>query len=45
MGELINLTNANAKLYDGAPRNKDPTFGEASFDIPRDSGYGGYYFD
>lgn len=45
MGELFNLTNANAKLYDGAPRNMDPTFGEAYFDKTRDTGYGGYNYD
>ena len=45
MGELFNLTNANVKLYDGAPRNMDPTFGEAYFDKTRDTGYGGYHYD
>jgi ubiquinone/menaquinone biosynthesis C-methylase UbiE len=45
MGELFNLTNANVKLYDGDPRNMDPTFGEAYFDKTRDTGYGGYYYD
>lgn len=45
MGELFNLTNANVKLYDGPPRNMDPTFGIAYFDKTRDTGYGGYHYD
>lgn len=45
MGELFNLTNANVKLYDGAPRNMDPTFGVDYFDNTRDTGYGGYHYD
>lgn len=45
MGQFINLLNANVKLYDGAPRNMDPTFGEAYFDKTRDTGYGGYKYD
>lgn len=45
MGELFNLTNATVKLYDGAPRNMDPTFGVAYFDETRDTGYGGYSYD
>jgi SAM-dependent methyltransferase len=45
MGELFNLTNASAKLYDGPPRNMDPTFGFDYFDNTRDTGYGGYNYD
>ena len=45
MGELINLLNAQPKLYDGPPRHMDPTFGEAYFDGTRDTGYGGYRYD
>ena len=45
MGELFNLTNANVKLYDGPPRNMDPTFGFDYFDNTRDTGYGGYHYD
>jgi len=45
MGELVNLLNANVKLYDGAPRNLDATFGKDYFDGTRDTGYGGYKYD
>jgi ubiquinone/menaquinone biosynthesis C-methylase UbiE len=45
MGELLNLTSANVKLYDGPPRNMDPTFGFDYFDNTRDTGYGGYHYD
>ena len=45
MGEFINLLDAQPKLYDGAPRNMDPTFGVAYFDGTRDTGYGGYKYD
>ena len=45
MGELFNLTNASAKLYDGPVRNMDPTFGFDYFDNTRDTGYGGYQYD
>ena len=38
MGELFNLTNASAKLYDGPVRNMDPTFGFDYFDTTRDTG-------
>src|SRR2546423_1274060 len=45
MGELINLLNASAKLYDGPPRHLDATFGKDYFDGTRDTGYGGYKYD
>lgn len=45
MGELINLLKAQPKLYDGPPRNMDPTFGVDYFDGSRDTGYGGYRYD
>ena len=45
MGSLINLLNAQPKLYDGPPRNMDPHFGETYFDGTRDEGYGGYKYD
>ena len=45
MGKLLNLTSANVKLYDGPPRNMDPTFGFDYFDNTRDTGYGGYHYD
>ena len=45
MGNLINLLNAQAKLYDGPPRQMDPTFGVSYFDGTRDTGYGGYKYD
>ena len=45
MGELINLLDAQPKLYDGPPRNLDPTFGVDYFDGTRDTGYGGYRYD
>ena len=45
MGELVNVLNAQAKLYDGPPRNLDATFGQMYFDGTRDTGYGGYKYD
>lgn len=45
MGGCHNLLNANVKLYDGPVRNMDATFGEAYFDLTRDTGYGGYKYD
>ena len=45
MGELINLLNANAKLYDGPTRDMDPGFGVTYFDGTREQGYGGYKYD
>lgn len=45
MGELYNLLNVQPKLYDGPPRNMDPTFGVDYFDGTRDTGYGGYRYD
>ena len=45
MGELINLLNAQAKLYDGPARDMDPNFGPTYFDGTRDQGYGGYKYD
>ena len=45
MGEFFNLLNASQKLYDGPPRNMDPTFGVKYFDGTRDTGYGGYVYD
>ena len=45
MGELVNLLNAQPKLYDGPVRDMDPTFGKFYFDGTRDTGYGGYQYD
>lgn len=45
MGTLINLLNAQPKLYDGPPRKMDPEFGVTYFDGTRDTGYGGYQYD
>ena len=45
MGSLINLLNAQPKLYGGPPRNMDPNFGITYFDGTRDQGYGGYKYD
>ncbi len=45
MGEFFNLLSAAPKLYDGPPRNMDPTFGVNYFDGTRDTGYGGYRYD
>ena len=45
MGDLVNLLNAQAKLYDGPSRNMDPNFGVTYFDGTRDQGYGGYKYD
>ncbi len=45
MGTLINLLNAQPKLYDGLPRKMDPGFGMTYFDGTRDTGYGGYQYD
>ena len=42
MGELINLLNAQPKLYDGPPRDMDPNFGVTYFDGTRHQGFGGY---
>ena len=45
MGELLNLLNAQPKLYDGPPRHLDATFDKDYFDGTRDTGYGGYAYD
>ena len=44
MGTLINLLNAQAKLYDGPPRQMDPAFGVTYFDGTREQGCGGYKY-
>lgn len=44
-GALINLLNAQPKLYDGPPRDMDPSFGITYFDGTRQQGYGGYHYD
>lgn len=44
MGTLINLLNAQPKLYDGPPRDMDPNFGMTYFDGTRDQGCGGYNY-
>lgn len=45
MAELYNLLRSEPKLYDGPPRNMDPTFDVLYFDGTRDNGYGGYRYD
>lgn len=45
MGELINLLDAQPKLYDGPTRDMDPYFGVTYFDGTRHQGYGGYKYD
>lgn len=45
MGTLLNLLNAQPKLYDGPARQMDSNFGETYFDGTRDQGYGGYKYD
>ena len=42
---MINLLNAQPKLYDGPPRDMDPNFGVTYFDGTRHQGYGGYRYD
>lgn len=44
MSTLINLLNAQPKLYDGPPRDMDPNFGVTYFDGTRDQGCGGYKY-
>ena len=45
VGTLVNLLNAQPKLYDGPPRDMDPHFGITYFDGTRQQGYGGYHYD